>query len=111
MVTHFLCFLQRVDLVKQMANSNVLNHFCALFLCPLSMVAPHSRTSHPPRCQLHQLYNSSGVEGAEGPQVLEECPGQTFQVSLLLSHLLAAPAYTSDVLLQPYLSSWDELVK
>uniref|UniRef100_A0AAQ6ISJ2 Glycolipid transfer protein domain-containing protein n=1 Tax=Anabas testudineus TaxID=64144 RepID=A0AAQ6ISJ2_ANATE len=39
------------------------------------------------------------------------CPGQTFQVSLLLSHLLAAPAYTSDVLLQPYLSSWDELVK
>ncbi|XP_070699318.1 glycolipid transfer protein domain-containing protein 2 [Pempheris klunzingeri] len=60
---------------------------------------------------LHQLYNSSGADGAEGPQVLEGCPGQTFQVSLLLSHLLAAPAYTSDVLLQPYLSSWDELVR
>ncbi|KAM6983980.1 glycolipid transfer protein domain-containing protein 2 [Tautogolabrus adspersus] len=61
--------------------------------------------------KLHQLYNSSGAEGAEGPQVLEGCPGQTFQVSLLLSHLLAAPADTSDVLLQPYLSSWDELVR
>lgn len=61
--------------------------------------------------KLHQLYNSSGVNGAEGPQLLEGCPGQTFQVSLLLSHLLAAPAYQSDVLLQPYLSSWDELVK
>ncbi|XP_030293438.1 glycolipid transfer protein domain-containing protein 2 [Sparus aurata] len=61
--------------------------------------------------KLHQLYNSSGVVGAEGPQVLEGCPGQTFQVSLLLTHLLAAPAYQSDVLLQPYLSSWDELVK
>lgn len=60
---------------------------------------------------LHQLYNSSGGDGAEGPQVIEGCPGQTFQVSLLLSHLLAAPAYTSDVLLQPYLSSWDELVR
>ncbi|XP_037604445.1 glycolipid transfer protein domain-containing protein 2 [Sebastes umbrosus] len=60
---------------------------------------------------LHQLYNSSGADGAEGPQVIEGCPGQTFQVSLLLSHLLAAPAYTSDVLLQPYLSSWDELVR
>ncbi|XP_032389894.1 glycolipid transfer protein domain-containing protein 2 [Etheostoma spectabile] len=60
---------------------------------------------------LHQLHNSSGADGAEGPQPLEECPGQTFQVSLLLSHLLAAPAYTSDVLLQPYLSSWDELVR
>uniref|UniRef100_H3D2I9 Glycolipid transfer protein domain containing 2b n=1 Tax=Tetraodon nigroviridis TaxID=99883 RepID=H3D2I9_TETNG len=41
----------------------------------------------------------------------KQCPGQTFQVSMLLSHLLASPAYTSDVLMQPYLSSWDELVK
>ncbi|XP_023260567.1 ceramide-1-phosphate transfer protein-like [Seriola lalandi dorsalis] len=61
--------------------------------------------------KLHQLSNSSGANGAEVSQILEGCPGQTFQVSLLLSHLLAAPAYTSDVLLQPYLSSWDELVK
>ncbi|XP_078122729.1 glycolipid transfer protein domain-containing protein 2 [Sander vitreus] len=60
---------------------------------------------------LHQLYNSSGADRAEGPQLLEGCPGQTFQVSRLLSHLLAAPANTSDVLLQPYLSSWDELVR
>lgn len=42
---------------------------------------------------------------------MEGCPGQTFQVSLLLSHLLAGPAYASDVLMQPYLSSWDELVR
>ncbi|XP_008297225.1 glycolipid transfer protein domain-containing protein 2 [Stegastes partitus] len=61
--------------------------------------------------KLHQLSNSSGADAAWGPHVLEACPGQTFQVSLLLSHLLAAPAYTSDVLLQPYLSSWDELIK
>ncbi|XP_074527913.1 glycolipid transfer protein domain-containing protein 2 [Halichoeres trimaculatus] len=61
--------------------------------------------------KLHQLYNSSGAEGADGLQVLQECTGQTFQVSLLLSHLLAAPADSSDVLLQPYLSSWDELVR
>ncbi|XP_071317550.1 glycolipid transfer protein domain-containing protein 2 [Trachinotus anak] len=61
--------------------------------------------------KLNQLSNSSGANGAEVSQVLEGCPGQTFQVPLLLSHLLAAPAYTSDVLLQPYLSSWDELVK
>lgn len=42
---------------------------------------------------------------------LELCPGQTFQVSLLFSHLRAAPVGTDDVLLQPYLSSWDELIK
>ncbi|KAM9847155.1 glycolipid transfer protein domain-containing protein 2 [Aulostomus maculatus] len=61
--------------------------------------------------KLHQQSNSSKANGAEGQPILENCPGQTFQVSLLLSHLLAAPADASDVLLQPYLSSWDELVK
>ncbi|XP_034034530.1 glycolipid transfer protein domain-containing protein 2 [Thalassophryne amazonica] len=60
---------------------------------------------------LNQLSNSSDTSGSEGLGVLEPCPGQTFQVSVLLSHLLAAPTSTSDVLLQPYLSSWDELVK
>ncbi|KAL3043015.1 hypothetical protein OYC64_020851 [Pagothenia borchgrevinki] len=59
----------------------------------------------------HQLYNSSGADGAEGSQVIEGCPGQTFQVSMLLSHLQAASELTSDILLQPYLSSWDELVR
>ncbi|XP_004563941.3 glycolipid transfer protein domain-containing protein 2 [Maylandia zebra] len=58
--------------------------------------------------KLHQLSNSSVGDGAESQ--LELCPGQTFQVSLLLSHLLDAPTHNSDVLLQPYLSSWDELV-
>ncbi|XP_072231866.1 glycolipid transfer protein domain-containing protein 2 [Leuresthes tenuis] len=61
--------------------------------------------------KLHQLSNSSVASAAEGLHVLSLCPGQTFQVSMLLSHLLASPAYASDVLLQPYLSSWDELVK
>ncbi|XP_035034302.2 glycolipid transfer protein domain-containing protein 2 isoform X2 [Hippoglossus stenolepis] len=61
--------------------------------------------------QLHQLSNSSGADGAEGLSVLDGCPGQTFQVSMLLTHLSDATAYTSDVLLPPYLSSWDELVK
>uniref|UniRef100_A0A3Q0SFG1 Glycolipid transfer protein domain containing 2b n=1 Tax=Amphilophus citrinellus TaxID=61819 RepID=A0A3Q0SFG1_AMPCI len=55
------------------------------------------------------LSNSSGGDGAESQ--LQMCPGQAFQVSLLLSHLLAAPTSKSDVLLQPYLSSWDELMK
>lgn len=61
--------------------------------------------------KLNQLSNSSRTNGAEGALVLDACPGQTFQVSKLLSQLQAASAYPSDVLLQPYLSSWDELVK
>ncbi|KAJ8396446.1 hypothetical protein AAFF_G00017520 [Aldrovandia affinis] len=42
---------------------------------------------------------------------LGECPGQDFQVSQLLSHLQSSPVSSSDVLLPPYLSSWDELIK
>ncbi|XP_060941250.1 glycolipid transfer protein domain-containing protein 2 [Limanda limanda] len=61
--------------------------------------------------KIHQLSNSSGADGAEGLSVVDECPGQTFQVSLLLTHLSEAQAETSDVLLPPYLSSWDELVR
>ncbi|XP_017553142.1 glycolipid transfer protein domain-containing protein 2 [Pygocentrus nattereri] len=39
------------------------------------------------------------------------CPGQRFQVGVLLMHLQAAPLSTDDVLLEPYLASWDELIK
>uniref|UniRef100_A0A3Q2Z1E0 Glycolipid transfer protein domain containing 2b n=1 Tax=Hippocampus comes TaxID=109280 RepID=A0A3Q2Z1E0_HIPCM len=60
---------------------------------------------------LGTLWLRDTSEVSEDPQVLKDCPGQIFQVSLLLTHLLASPAFTSDVLLQPYLSSWDELVK
>uniref|UniRef100_A0A3Q3G2B2 Glycolipid transfer protein domain containing 2b n=1 Tax=Kryptolebias marmoratus TaxID=37003 RepID=A0A3Q3G2B2_KRYMA len=61
--------------------------------------------------KVHQLSNSSGPHVAEDPPVFPICPGQNFQVSVLVSHLLAAQAHASDVLLQPYLLSWDELVK
>lgn len=92
--------------MKQVGSLNAVNYFYS-FCFSVSLITSHP----PPCCQLHQLSNRSGADEAEGLQVLEMCPGQTFQVSLLLSHLLATPAYTSDVLLQPYLSSWDELVK
>ncbi|XP_018588996.2 ceramide-1-phosphate transfer protein isoform X2 [Scleropages formosus] len=42
---------------------------------------------------------------------LSPCPGHRFQVSQLLSHLHSALGPDGDVLLQPYLSSWDELLK
>ncbi|XP_046876492.1 LOW QUALITY PROTEIN: glycolipid transfer protein domain-containing protein 2 [Hypomesus transpacificus] len=59
------------------------------------------------------LSNSSDVSvlGGEGEVALVVCPGQVFQVSLLLASLLASPASPSDVLLEPYLASWDELIK
>ncbi|XP_030631862.1 ceramide-1-phosphate transfer protein [Chanos chanos] len=56
--------------------------------------------------------NSDTVIDSDDKDILiEECPGQNFQVSRLLAHLNSALASPSDVLLQPYLSSWDELIK
>ncbi|XP_076867012.1 glycolipid transfer protein domain-containing protein 2 [Brachyhypopomus gauderio] len=42
---------------------------------------------------------------------LRMCPGQKFQAADLLRHLQTAPVLTNDVLLKPYLASWDELIK
>ncbi|KAK7925559.1 hypothetical protein WMY93_007869 [Mugilogobius chulae] len=61
--------------------------------------------------KLHHLSNSSEATALDGSVIIEVCPGQKFQVSLLLSHLQAGPTDPSDVLLEPYLASWDELVK
>ncbi|XP_036381532.1 glycolipid transfer protein domain-containing protein 2 [Megalops cyprinoides] len=57
------------------------------------------------------ILNNSGSEEDMDSAPLSECPGQDFQISRLLSHLQSAPAAGSDVLLPPYLSSWDELIK
>ncbi|KAJ8276008.1 hypothetical protein COCON_G00077600 [Conger conger] len=59
------------------------------------------------------ILNDTDTDSEGGTDIvpLGECPGQDFQVSRLLAQLLAAKAPPSDVLLQPYLSSWDELIK
>uniref|UniRef100_A0AAY4BQ41 Glycolipid transfer protein domain-containing protein n=1 Tax=Denticeps clupeoides TaxID=299321 RepID=A0AAY4BQ41_9TELE len=52
--------------------------------------------------------------GPDVPQhgfLIEECPGQAFQVSRLLFHLSSALGPGSDILLDPYLSGWEELIR
>ncbi|XP_048035053.1 ceramide-1-phosphate transfer protein [Megalobrama amblycephala] len=46
-----------------------------------------------------------------GNDIIGECPGQKFQVSRLLLHLNSALGPASDVLLDPYLLCWEELIK
>lgn len=110
---HFLHKAYLSLFFKQMINDTV-PRFSVPSLSPVDGDLPNTFHVPPiplPHCQHHRLYNSSRASASEGPQVLKECPDQNFQVSMLLSHLLASPAYTSDVLMQPYLSSWDELMK
>ncbi|MCJ8748829.1 hypothetical protein PDJAM_G00169190 [Pangasius djambal] len=60
--------------------------------------------------QYISLYGSNTSSKVITPP-LEVCPGQKFQFAYLLMHLQAAPVSTNDVLLKPYLASWDELIK
>ncbi|KAF7688882.1 glycolipid transfer protein domain-containing protein 2 [Silurus meridionalis] len=54
---------------------------------------------------------ASNASSQDSPPPLKVCPGQKFQMAYLLMHLQAAPVSTNDVLLKPYLASWDELIK
>ena len=48
---------------------------------------------------------------AEAPSLIKECPGQSFQAKLLLQYLQLSLSDADDVLLEPYLQSWDQLLK
>lgn len=51
------------------------------------------------------------AEPPEAPPLMEECPGQSFQALHLLAYLKSSMANTDDVMLEPYLQSWDQLLK
>ncbi|XP_030287130.1 ceramide-1-phosphate transfer protein [Sparus aurata] len=44
------------------------------------------------------------------PPLLQECPGQSFQARRLLQYLKSSLSDADDVLLEPYLQSWDQLL-
>ena len=52
-------------------------------------------------------------EEDEPPLITKECPGQTFQARELLLHLKSSLSddEEDDILLEPYLQSWDQLLK
>ncbi|KAK7909476.1 hypothetical protein WMY93_014160 [Mugilogobius chulae] len=51
------------------------------------------------------LWEESGLNPA-----FRECPGQLFQSSVLMRHLKACLNEDGDVLMEPYLQSWDQLI-
>lgn len=54
---------------------------------------------------------TDGADVLGGNDIIGECAGQQFQVSRLLLHLNSALGPASDVLLDPYLLCWEELIK
>lgn len=58
--------------------------------------------------------HQSGLDLWEEPglidSALRHCPGQSFQSSVLMRHLRACLTEEGDVLIGPYLQSWDQLV-
>ncbi|XDV20482.1 hypothetical protein PO909_025803, partial [Leuciscus waleckii] len=83
------------------------------FSHPLPLIVDGNLEQHWDTCSLAYsppslaLVNSSD----KGEAPLRVCPGQRFQIADLLAHLQAAPVSANDVLLKPYLASWDELIR
>ncbi|XP_026179937.1 ceramide-1-phosphate transfer protein-like [Mastacembelus armatus] len=50
------------------------------------------------------------VEADGGPSLIQDCPGQSFQAWRLLLYLKSSLSDEDDVLLEPYLQSWDQLL-
>ncbi|XP_034413329.1 ceramide-1-phosphate transfer protein [Cyclopterus lumpus] len=68
-------------------------------------LALYHQTSEPP------LVPEEGAEPAQAQPLKQECPGQSFQAWRLLQYLKSCLANADDVLLEPYLQSWDQLLK
>ncbi|XP_044040197.1 ceramide-1-phosphate transfer protein-like [Siniperca chuatsi] len=50
------------------------------------------------------------AEPVEATPLIQECPGQSFQAWRLLLYLKSSLADADDILLEPYLQSWDQLL-
>ncbi|KAI3375796.1 hypothetical protein L3Q82_003740 [Scortum barcoo] len=50
------------------------------------------------------------VEHDKAPPLIKECPGQSFQAWRLLKYLKSSLSEADDILLEPYLQSWDQLL-
>ncbi|CAJ1048324.1 ceramide-1-phosphate transfer protein [Xyrichtys novacula] len=56
------------------------------------------------------LFSGEWAELGKAPPIIKECPGQLFQVRSLLQFLKSSLEEDDDVLLEPYLQSWDQLL-
>ncbi|KAM3590140.1 uncharacterized protein V6R79_004329 [Siganus canaliculatus] len=64
----------------------------------------HQQTPEPPLAAVQW----AGLD--DDLALLQECPGQSFQAWRLLQYLKASLTEADDVLLEPYLQSWDQLL-
>ncbi|XP_065806666.1 ceramide-1-phosphate transfer protein-like isoform X2 [Labrus bergylta] len=113
-----MVFLRRTMLLRFLLMSAML----ALFLFISSLWLPnaglrdcggpwqpclsfHKQTPEPP------LALGEWVELNKAPPLIKDCPGQSFQARLLLQYLKSSLADADDLLLEPYLQSWDQLLK
>lgn len=72
-----------------------------------------TRSLKQPSFLLFQQTPRAPPDGAESDEAWQpsECPGQSFQAWLLLENLKLSLEERDDILLEPYLRGWDQLLK
>ncbi|KAF1381033.1 hypothetical protein PFLUV_G00170220, partial [Perca fluviatilis] len=63
-----------------------------------------------PCLEVHPQTPAPPLVHDEAPPLIKECPGQSFQAWRLLRYLKSSRADADDILLEPYLQSWDQLL-
>ncbi|XP_077597722.1 ceramide-1-phosphate transfer protein-like [Stigmatopora nigra] len=95
----------------------LLSAFLALFVFLSSVWLPQDGggvgdcdPAHSPCRTDKKTFEPGRTEPDEAPPLVRECPGQSFQAWRLLHFLKSSVSVPNDVLLEPYLRSWDELI-
>nr|XP_046236141.1 ceramide-1-phosphate transfer protein-like [Scatophagus argus]XP_046236142.1 ceramide-1-phosphate transfer protein-like [Scatophagus argus]XP_046236143.1 ceramide-1-phosphate transfer protein-like [Scatophagus argus] len=112
-----MVFLRRTLLRRCLLLSAILALllFSSSFWLPQGGVADCGSAGQPCLTFNHQtpeppLAPIDWAEPGGAPPLLQECPGQSFQAWRLLQYLQSSLADADDVLLEPYLQSWDQLL-
>ncbi|XP_034757136.1 ceramide-1-phosphate transfer protein [Etheostoma cragini] len=106
-----MVFLRRTTLLRCLLVSAML----ALLLLVSSFWLPQSGvrdcgSAWQPCLDSHPRTPAPPLVPDEAPPLIKECPGQSFQAWRLLQYLKSSRTDADDILLEPYLQSWDELL-
>ncbi|XP_031133214.1 ceramide-1-phosphate transfer protein-like [Sander lucioperca] len=106
-----MVFLRRTTLLRCLLLSAML----ALLLFVSSFWLPPSGlrecgSAWQPCLKIYPQTPAPPLVHDEAPPLIKECPGQSFQAWRLLRYLKSSRADADDILLEPYLQSWDQLL-
>ncbi|XP_030018262.1 ceramide-1-phosphate transfer protein-like [Sphaeramia orbicularis] len=105
-----MVFVRQMSLLRYrlLAAMLALLLFLSSFWLPQAGIRDCGTAWHP--C-LTYYKQTPPLAAVTAPPLIQECPGQSFQTWRLLLYLKSSLSEDDDILLEPYLQAWDQLIK